>query len=294
MANPWKVLIANKSLSKYTKSKLDFRKFSSGANVIAALASGSLDIAVLGSSPTATAINNGIDIRVIWVMGVIGESEAFVARNGLKVNSVKDLRGKKVAVPFGSTTHYHLLLALQRAGLKETELQILNMQPPSIVSGWKTKSIDAAFVWGSALEEIKKSGKVILTSKQLAKAGHPTFDALVVRTSFLKKNRAFVVSLLKEVNKLYASYNAKPWGAKSPQVKTLSSFVGGQPKDVVANLRGYSFPEKTAQLSKAFLGNGLAVALMQTSKFLKAQKRIDKVFKDYSPFVDDSLAKEVK
>ena len=168
------------------------------------------------------------------------------------------------------------------------------MQPPSIVSAWKTKSIDAAFVWGSALAEIKKTGKVVITSKDLAKAGHPTFDALVVRTAFLKKNRAFVVSLLSEVNKLYVSYNGKPWGVKAPQVKTVANFVGSGPADVVASLRGYHFPEKTAQLSKAYLGKGLATALKQTSKFLKAQKRVDKVFKDYSPFVDATLAKEVK
>ena len=91
MANPWKVLIAEKAFNKHTKANLDFRKFDSGGNVITAMASGSLDIAVLGSSPAATAISRGIDLRVVWIMEVIGDSEALVARNGTGITGVKAL-----------------------------------------------------------------------------------------------------------------------------------------------------------------------------------------------------------
>ena len=152
--------------------------------MIAAIASGSLDIGYVGSSPLAAAASRELPIQTIFIVGLIGESEALVARNGAGIEKVADLAGKKVAVPFVSTTHYSLLAALKHEGVDPKSVEILNLRPPEIAAAWERGDIDAAYVWDPALGQIKTSGKVVLDSSKVAEWGAPTFDAWIVRTDF--------------------------------------------------------------------------------------------------------------
>ena len=146
---------------KATGATIDWRKFDSGADVIAAIASGSVDIGYVGSSPLAAAASRELPIETIFVVGLIGESEALVARNGSGIAKIADLAGKKVAVPFVSTTHYSLLAALKHEGVDPKSVEILNLRPPEIAAAWERGDIDAAYVWDPALGQIKTTGKVI-------------------------------------------------------------------------------------------------------------------------------------
>ncbi len=84
---------------------VEWIKYDSGRHVNEALAEGSIDIGLVGTSPAAAAISQGIPIEVIWIHDVIGDSEALAVRNASGINQIQDLAGKVVAAPFGSTTH---------------------------------------------------------------------------------------------------------------------------------------------------------------------------------------------
>ena len=118
-------------------------KFDSGRHVNQALAEGSVDIGLVGSSPCAAGISQAIDIEVVWIHHVIGDSEALVAKKGSGIHAVKDLIGKRVAAPFGSTTHYHLMVALKLANIKPEELSIVNLEPSQMPVAWQQGDIDA-------------------------------------------------------------------------------------------------------------------------------------------------------
>ena len=79
--------------------------------MIAALASKSVDISLNGSSPTAAGYSRGIPLQVIYIYDNINDAEALVVKKSIKTD--KDLVGKKIAVPFGSTTHFHMMFALE-------------------------------------------------------------------------------------------------------------------------------------------------------------------------------------
>ena len=80
----------------------------------------------------------------------------------------KDLVGKKVGVPFVSTTHFHLLFALEVNKVNPKDVDILNIQPPAIAAAWARGDIDAAFVWDPALGTIQETGKTLVTSGELS------------------------------------------------------------------------------------------------------------------------------
>lgn len=294
VVEPSKVPQADGAYEKAVGAPIDWRKFDSGADVIAAIASGALDIGYVGSSPLAAAASQKLPIETFYIVGLIGASEALVARDGTGVSSVRDLVGKTVAVPFVSTTHYSLLAALAHEGVDPKQVKILNLRPPEIAAAWQRGDIDAAYVWDPALGQIRKSGKVILDSSKVAEWGAPTFDAWIVRKDFAEENPAAVEAFTAVTGKAYDAYLAEPaaWGTKN--AAAIATLTGAAETEVPALLGGYVFPSLADQASPALLGGGTAQAIAATSAFLKEQGRIDDVLADYGPYVTPAFIEHVE
>ena len=289
--NPWKTAIADGSIEKETGYKIDFRKFNSGSKVINAMASGDVHIALAGSSPIAAGVSRGLDIQLVWIFEDIASAEALVVRNGSGIKEPGDLRGKKLGVPFVSTTHFHTLFALEQFGISPDELEILNMQPNEIAAAWERGDIDAAFVWDPALGRIKKTGEVLITSGELCKMGKCTFDGMVVNRKWAEENPEFMAKFIRQVANADEAYrsNTSAWTPDSAEVQAIAKLVGGNPDDVPGVLALYGFPTMEEQASDAWLGGGAeggaARALQFTSEFLKEQKKIPELQPDYGAFV---------
>ncbi len=189
MVVPFRVLQAAGDIEKATGYKVSWKMFGGGGDVIKAMASGEVPIGEVGSSPATAAASQGLDVQIIWILDDIGNAEQLVARNGSGVNSLADLKGKKIATPFVSTSHYQLLAALQDAKVNPKEVQILNMRPPEIAAAWERGDIDATFIWDPVLSKVKANGKVIISSGDIAKQGKPTFDAIMVNKAWAEKNK---------------------------------------------------------------------------------------------------------
>lgn len=301
VCNPWKWKIDAGVFEKETGYKIEWRKFDSGSAVISAMASGDVHIAMAGSSPIASGVSGpNLDVQLFWIVEDIAAAEALVVRDGTGVSAPQDLRGKTIGVPFVSTTHFHLLFALEQFGIDPTEVKILNMQPNAIASAWEGGQIDAAFVWDPALGRIKKTGKVLITSGQLSAWGKATFDGMVVNRAWGQSNKDFMAKFVKIISDADADYRSNPqsWSADSPKVASLVKLVGCNAADVPGILALYNFPTLEQQASPAWLGGGenggAARALRFTSEFLKAEKKVQVVHRDYSRFVTDEYVRAAK
>jgi taurine transport system substrate-binding protein len=291
--DPAKVAIADGTYEKATGWKINWRKFDTGADVIAAMASGDVQIGYVGSSPLAAGASRGLDIQTILVADLIGDAEALVVRNGAGIAKPEDLVGKKVAVPFVSTTHYSLIAALKHWDIDPKKVEILNLRPPEIAAAWQRGDIDAAYVWDPALGKVKESGKVLVTSTDVGKWGAPTFDAYIALKDFAQENPDFIAAFVRVTTDSYASYRANPaaWTADSPQAAKIVKLTGVKAEDVPVLLTGSYFPLLDEQLSPDLLGGGTAKAIAHTAAFLKDQGKIPEAKADYAPFVEASYAK---
>jgi len=297
--NPWKVAIADGTIERKTGREITWRRLDSGAKVINAIASGGVQVALSGSSPIAAGISRGLDIEVVWIFEDISAAEALVVREGTGILAPQDLKGKTIGVPFASTTHFHTLYALEQFGIEPSEVTIRNMQPPEIAAAWDKGEIDAAFVWDPALGQIKKTGKVLVTSGLLSSWGKATFDAMVVDRSFAAENPAFMCQLIKTIAATDATYRSDPaaWGADSDEAAAIAGLVGGNPVDVPLVLALYQFPSVAEQASERWLGGGaaggVARALTFTSEFLKSEGKIRDLNEDYSRHVNPAFVQMV-
>jgi taurine transport system substrate-binding protein len=299
-ALPSSVGIANSDFDKATGVKIDFRRFNSGADIFAAIASGDVQVGYVGSSPFAAATSRGLDVKAFYLASISGTDEALVVRNGSGINSLADLKGKKLAAAPVSTDHYQLLALIKSIGLNEKDVQVFAIPQPDIVAGYNRGDLDGGFVWDPALTELKKNGKVLVTSREVADKGAPTFSAWVATAAFAKENLGFLKAFAGVIDKYQTSFanDKAAWGPDSDNAKALAKLLGGTPQDQASALKNLSLVPIEAQLSDKWLGggekSGLAKILQDTSVFLKDQKKISEVLPSYAAFVTTEAVAGVK
>jgi taurine transport system substrate-binding protein len=288
---PSKIPQADHTYEKVTGDNIAWRKFESGASVITAVASGDVQIGYVGSSPLSAAASRGLPVTTFLIAAQLGAAEALVVRDGSGITQPEDLLGKRIAVPFVSTTHYSLLSALKHWHIDANKVQIINLQPSEIPAAWHRGDIDAAYIWDPAQARIKQSGKVLVDSQQVAKWGAPTFDAWIVRNDFAEKHADFVKQFTRITLDAYSKYHADPkvWEADQQNLEKISKITGDQPTDIVNSLHGSYFPVRSEQIE--LLGEPVVKALTDTSAFLKEQGKIDTLQADYHPFTSTHYVK---
>ncbi|GAA4056682.1 ABC transporter substrate-binding protein [Nonomuraea soli] len=253
-------------------TKITWTKFDSGGDVNTAMVAGSIDIGLAGSSPVTRGLSAPLNIKykVPWIFDVIGENEALVARTA---TTVAELKGKKIATPFSSTAHYSLLAALQDGGLAETDVTIVDLEPPDIQAAWARGDIEAAYVWTPVLGELQKSGKTLITSKDLAAKGKVTADLAVVRTEFAdaypKALQTWLVQQDRAVKLVRGDKQAA--AAAVGRQLNLNSAEASRQIDQLILLDGKE------QQAAQYLGGGLADNLHSAAQFLFGQKKLDAV-----------------
>ncbi|MFB7167555.1 ABC transporter substrate-binding protein [Streptomyces sp. NPDC056242] len=269
-------------------------KFDSGADVNTAVIAGSVDLGLAGSSPVTKGLSAPLDIpyKVLWIHDLIGENEALVARKG--ITSVKALKGRKIATPFGSTSHYSLLAALDSAGLKESDVTLVDLQPQDALAAWQRGDIDAAYVWTPTLTELAaKGGKVLVTSRQIAEQGKPTADLGVVTDAFAVKHPEIVDAWLRAEDQAVKLAKSDPAKASA----AIGAELNVSPADAQKQLAQLALLTAEEQQGADYLGKpgapgALAGDLRDAAVFLKGQKAVDAV-PDRSVFAKSLAVKEL-
>ena len=288
-AEPAKVAQADKTFEKLSGAKPDWRKFDSGASIVRALASGDVQIGNLGSSPLAVAASQLVPIEVFLLASQLGNSEALVVKKA--ITKPEDLIGKRIAVPFISTTHYSLLAALKHWGIKPGQVQILNLQPPAIIAAWQRGDIDGAYVWAPAVNELEKDGTVLTDSAKVGEWGAPTLDVWVVRKDFAEKHPDIVKAFAKSAIDAQQPYIANPdeWLKQPENISKLARLSGVPEADVPGLVKGNTYLTAAQQAQE--LNGPVNKAIIDTAKFLKEQGKVPAAGSDYSQYVTDRFVK---
>ncbi|WP_312217046.1 taurine ABC transporter substrate-binding protein [Pantoea vagans] len=282
-AEPAKVAQADNSFAKESGASVDWRKFDSGAGVLRALASGDVQIGNIGSSPLAVAAAQKLPIEAFLLASQLGNSEALVVKK--TITSPKDLIGKRIAVPFISTTHYSLLAALKHWGIKPSQVQLVNLQQPAIIAAWQRGDIDGAYVWAPAVNELEKEGKVLTDSAEVGSWGSPTLDVWVVRKDFAEQHPEIVTAFARSAIDAQQAYLNSPdsWLKQPDNLSKLSRLSGVPEAQVPGLVKGNTY--LTAQQQVEQLGKPVNKAIVDTAQFLKAQGRVPQADNDYSGYV---------
>ena len=256
---------------------IKWTKFDSGADVNTAFIAKELDFGALGSSPVARGLSAPLNIpyKVAFVLDVAGDNEALVVRNGTGINTIAELKGKRIATPFASTAHYSVLAALNQNGLSPNDVQLVDLQPQAILAAWERGDIDAAYTWLPTLDQLRKTGKDLITSRQLAKDGKPTLDLGAVSNEFAGAHPEVVDIWRQQEARALELIHDDPAAA----AKAIAAEIGLSPEDVAGQLKQGVYLTPAEVASTEWLGSegkpgNIAANLQSASQFLTDQKQI--------------------
>jgi taurine transport system substrate-binding protein len=259
---------------------IEWRQFESGRDVNTAIAAGSIDIGLSGSGGAATALAQGLPLSVVAIYDVIGSSEALAVRGSIR--GVADLRGKRLAAPFASTTHYSLLKLLELNKIGANEVTLLDLNPSDTTAAWIRGDIDGAYIWQPTLQRLLDAGGTRLTSSdEMAARGVATFDVAMASDALMSNHPDVIVSYLKTLSRAVSLYRSD----RQQALDALSRELGVSADQARLQAEGLLWLTAEEQLDAKYFGTsgtshaagapgGLATALKATADFLVAQKVI--------------------
>lgn len=119
-------------------------EFQGGPAEIAAMASGDIDISQIGHGAHALCAEGE---AVIFQIDCTSLADAVIANKDKGINSIADLKGKKVATTSGTSAEIILDLALKAAGISQDDLEVVEMDANGIVSAMISGNVDACATW---------------------------------------------------------------------------------------------------------------------------------------------------
>jgi len=201
---------------KYKDASYDvqWKNFTSGAPITNEMVAGKLDFGVMADFPGSL---NGVAFkkagkRSLFVSvlsgSVRGSGNGVVVPTASTAQSLAELKGKTISVPFASTAHGMLLRAVSELGWNpETDVKIIAQAPEVAGSALQSNQIDAHadFVPFAELFPSRGFARKIFDGAQ---AGVPTFHGVLVDADYSEKYPEIVVAYLRaviEANKLFAA-----------------------------------------------------------------------------------------
>lgn len=125
-----------------------------------------IDFAGYGDFPAIIAVSGGVPLKLVAPVGQ-GQNSYLVVRNGLAAKSIRDLKGKRIALHRGRPWELPFSKLLDANGLSFADFTIVNINPSATPAALASANVDAAFLLSDGLLlEQKGAGRVIWSTKQ--------------------------------------------------------------------------------------------------------------------------------
>ena len=224
--------------------EVSWTSFNAGPAEIEALFAEEIDIGYIGPVPAISAsVKSDGDIRII--SNAANAGTVLLTGKDSDIQSVKDLSGKKIAVPqLGNTQHLCLLSLLEDSGLKTADkggnVTISASSNADILNLMGNGSVDAALVpepWGSTIEKTCNANVLLDYDKVFWEGNYPV-TVVVAREDFIEEHPGLVKDFLKAHEDVSRFINDN---AKKSQEIVNQEIEGTTGKSIAADVIQRSF-----------------------------------------------------
>jgi sulfonate transport system substrate-binding protein len=197
---------------------VEWREFPAGPQLLEGLNAGAVDVGTVGETPPIFAQAGGVNFVYIGNEPPAPAAEAIVVPHDSPLKTVADLRGKRVALNRGSNVHFLLVRALEKAGLKYTDIQPSYLTPSDARAAFTQGGVDAWVIWDPYFAAIQQQEKarVLTDGTGLVK----NLQFYVATRSYASAQPAIVNALLDEIAAL------DTWSTQ--HLADVSSLLAGQ------------------------------------------------------------------
>ena len=134
--------------------------------MVAAAGTGDVDLGMVGSVPPIAGAAKDLGFKVIATQQPYSTTDALeniIVPKGSKAKSLEDLKGKRIAVPQGSSAHGLVLNALKAEGLTPQDVKLVYLDPKAGAAAFDSGKVDAWSIWNPQGQfAIEKGAKVIV------------------------------------------------------------------------------------------------------------------------------------
>jgi sulfonate transport system substrate-binding protein len=155
---------------RFPQTKVSWNEFPAGPQLLEALAVGSLEFGLTGDSPPVFAQAAGKDLVYAGAEPPKPASSAILVLKDSPIRTLTDLKRHKIALQKGSSAHYLLVRALEKAGLQWSDIQPIYLSPADARAAFERKSVDAWAIWDPfyAATELTIQPRVLITGEGLS------------------------------------------------------------------------------------------------------------------------------
>jgi NitT/TauT family transport system substrate-binding protein len=209
-----------------------------------AMAAGRLDGVVSTIDTMLLYLKTGQEYQYVLALDDSAGGDGIVARNEIK--SVKDLKGKKVAVNEGSVSQFFLNVLLRENGLAQKDLDIVNMKQGDAGAAFVAEKVDAAVTWEPWLTKSKntKFGHILVDS---SKTPGLITDVLIFPRAVIAKRGKEIQGVANAWNKAVAYWQQHPQESNEIMAKGLGDWLK-DPKVFAETLSGVKFYDRAGNV----------------------------------------------
>jgi sulfonate transport system substrate-binding protein len=216
---------------------VEWKEFQSGPPMLEALNVGSIDIGRTGDAPPVFAQAASAPLLYIGGSAPKDRSSGILVPANSAIQTLGDLRGKKIAFTKGSSANYLLAKALKSAGIKWTDIDPANLTPADARAAFQQGNVDAWVIWDPfyAAAQAQVDVRVVKDSKGLA----ANRDFYLANKSFAGPNVKIIEAIREETQAVATWADANP----AEVVKILAPILNVDVSilDVVTRRRSYGF-----------------------------------------------------
>ena len=242
-ASLWEVATAiNKGYFEEQGLDIKLYAFQDGPTEINAMESGSIDVAYIGPGAHKLCIQGQASI---FCFSHLGNADCVMGLKSHGVNSLKDLKGKKVAYASGTASETILKRALSSVGLTMDDIEAYDMEVSNMVSAMVSGSVDACAAWSPSsstiVSELGDDAQIFCTNTTFADEAADC-EGWVCMPGYVEANSDILVRFTK------ALYEAMDYGSQEANYDEVAGYV--------AEICG---TDKAAALSRQETVHGLTV-----------------------------------
>lgn len=201
---------------------IEYVQFLSGPPLTEAIAGGHLDFGQIGGQPAVQAVANGVELSVVGVYASGEKGLGLVVPENSPIQSVEQIKGKKIGVTVGSLGHRLLNEYLKKYNLQPSDIEQINLQPADLKNALAQGDIDAAILYEPWIStaELEKAGKQISNAEGLFN----DYAYYVAANEFAEVRPDILERLLAALHK------AEEWSKEHPAetINHLNAFFGTQ------------------------------------------------------------------
>lgn len=225
-----------------------------------------------------------------------GGDVAVVSRG---INSVSDLRGKKVALALDTPSHTFLLWLLEAGGLSYSDVDVKSApSAPDAAAMFKAKAVDAAIVWSPDDEDLVRNVPGAHVLKSTKDAAYIIADVFYGKGPWVNSHKQELRALVEGWLRGAAEINTDP-RAKAKAVDILTAGLQ-QPRDImekaIDNVRLTTFGDNVNffNLEGSYQGVKGEDLYVKMSRDYKSIGRVSGNMPNWRSVVDLSVLKSLK